>query len=132
MTDVQGFYADITLDTETITAYCNDVSIERTKTVQTKPTMDGTGVPLKLVTQKDGTMSLNGQIDTAGHQILEATFAKDVAVAAVVAIGDGAAIDAGRYAGDVTLNGSTVAATADGTWDFTLSADGLLVYTPPA
>ena len=95
MTDVQGFLALITLDTSDITAYLNDASFDRTKTVETKPTMDGTGIPLKLVTQKDGTLTLDGQVDTAGQSVLETIFAKDTPRPVVASMGDGATIDAG-------------------------------------
>ena len=131
MADIQGFEAVVELDGNTITLYCNDASVDRKKSVQAKATMDGTGTPQKLVTQKDGSLSLNGQVDTVGHELLEASFAKDVPVSFKLTVGDGVVIHAGDYSGEVVLDGSTVSTAADGTWDFTLSADGWLAYTPP-
>ena len=131
MSDVQGFLATITLDSQDITAYLNDASFDRTKTVETKPTMDGTGIPLKLVTQKDGTLTLDGQVDTAGQSVLETIFAKDTPVAFVAIMGDGATIDAGTYSGDVTLSGETISTSASDTWNFTMTAEGWLTFTPP-
>jgi len=131
MADIAGFEAVVELDGNTITLYLNDASVDRTKTVQSKATMNGTGVPVKLVVQKDATVSLSGQVDEAGQEILEATFAKDIPVAFKLTVGDGTAIHAGDYAGDVTLEGSTVSTSADGSWDFTLSGSGWLDYTAP-
>ncbi len=129
--DVQGFHAVLTLDGNVVTAYCNDVSFDRQKTVETKATMDGTGIPLKLVTAKDGTLELSGQVDTAGQTLLEATFDKDVPVEFSAEIGDGATIDAGTYAGDVTITGMPLDASAADAWNFSLSAEGWLTFTPP-
>jgi len=131
--DIQGFATVIELDGNEITAYLNDASIDRTKSVMTKPTMDGTGVPLKLVTQKDGTISLNGQVDTVGQDILEATFVFDSPVSFKMELGDvESGLDAGLYSGNVTLEGETISTSADGTFDFALTGTGWLDYTPPA
>jgi len=82
MADVQGFLVTLTLDTVEITAFCNDVTLSRAKNVMSKPTMDGTGVPIQLTGSLTGTLSMSGQVDTAGQDGLETTWAKDTEAAA--------------------------------------------------
>lgn len=131
MTDVQGFLATVTVDTVDITALLNDVSLGRSKNVMAKPTMDGSGDAIKLVGQKTGTLSVTGQVDTAGHAGLESTWAKDVKVSFSIEMGDGGTIDAGSYAGNVTLSDFQVEAATDDTWNVTLAGDtDSIVYTP--
>ncbi len=133
MADVQGFLTTVTIDGTNVTAQFNDVSLAFSKNVMMKPTMDGTGDAAKLTGQKSGTLTVSGQVDTVGFAGLNATWAKDTAVAFVVDIGDGATIDAGSYAGNVTLSQFDVESSADDTWNFTLAGDtDSVVYTLPA
>lgn len=132
MTDVQGFHTTITLGSDTLTLFCNSVSISRDKSVMEKSTMDGTGVPQLLVGQATGTVSLEGQVDTVGQALMEATFLAGVPTVMTIEVSDGATIDAGTYSGDVIINSFHVEATADDTWNFTLDATGYLAYTAPA
>ncbi len=120
MADVQGFLVTLTLDAVEITAFCNDVTLSRAKNVMSKPTMDGTGVPIQLAGSLTGTLSMSGQVDTAGQDGLETTWAKDTAVAFILEVGDGATIQAGTYSGNVTLSTFDVEAAASDAWNFSL------------
>ena len=131
MADIPAYLTTIVLDGNDITVYCNTVSVGREKSVQQKSSMNGTGIPEQLVVLKTGTVELAGQMDTVGTALLEATFAKDVAVPIIVTVGDGAAITAGTYSGDVTVTGKPFEAAAEDAWNFSLSAVGWTVYTPP-
>ena len=132
MTDVQGFLTTVTIDGTNVTAQFNDVALAFSKNVMMKPTMDGTGDAAKLTGQKSGTLTVSGQVDTVGFAGLNATWAKDTAVAFVVDIGDGATIDAGSYAGNVTLNSFAPEASAEDTWNVSISGDtDSVVYTAP-
>lgn len=133
MGDVQGFLVTLTLDSTVITALCNNVYLSRAKNVMSKPTMDGTGIPINLAGSETGTLTMSGQVDTAGQTGLEATWVKSVKVAFILDVGDGAAIKAGTYNGSVTLQTFDIEAAASDAWNFTL--DGLtesVSYTPPA
>ncbi len=132
MSDIQGFLVQLTLDTTEITALCNDVSLTRDKNVMVKATMDGTGVPHQLVGSKTGTLSMTGQVDTAGQEGLETTWLKDVKVAFVLVVGDGGTVDAGTYNGSVTLSSFTIDAAASDAWNFSLDgATDSVSYAPP-
>ena len=133
MSDIQGFLVELTLDGNIIDVYCNDVALARAKNVMAKATMDGTGVPTQLVGLSTGTLSMNGQVDTAGQTVLEATWAKDTKVAFILVVGDGGTIDAGTYEGFLALSTFDVEAAADGLWNFSLSGDTDTVsFAPPA
>lgn len=133
MTDVQGFLVDLTLDGTVITARLQDLSLDRTRNVMAKATMKGDGKPTQLAGQETGTLSMNGQVDTAGQAGLETTWEKTDSVAFSLEIGDGATIDAGTYTGQVLLGSFNVSTAADGMVDFALSGDtyGAVTYTPP-
>ncbi len=132
MADVQGFLVTLTLDTVEITALCNDVALSRSRDVMSKPTMDGSGEPGQLPGQLTGTLSMTGQVDTAGQAGLETTWAKDAAVAFAMVVGDGATIDAGTYAGQVALTTFDIEAAASDAWNFSLDGTTRSVtYTPP-
>ena len=131
MADIQGFLTTVVIDGTDVTAQFGDVALSLSKNVMSKPTMDGTGDPLKLVGQKSGTLTVNGQVDTAGFAGLNTTWAKDTKVPFSVEIGDGATIDAGTYSGSVTLNSFAPEASADDTWNVAISGDtDSVVYTP--
>ena len=133
MADIQGFLTVVTLDGTVVTAQLNDVSLSQSKNVMSKPTMDGTGDPAKLVGQKSGTLSASGQVDTVGFQGLEVTWGKSTPVAFEIELGDGSTVDGGSYAGNVTLTQFDVESSADDTWNFTLAGDtDSVVYTLPA
>jgi len=121
MSDVQGFLVTLTLNTDEITALCNDVSLTRGKNVMAKPTMDGTGRPQQLVGNETGELSMSGQVDTVGQEVLEATWVFNTKVAFVLDVGDGATIKAGTYNGSVTLSQFDIEAAASDAWNFTLS-----------
>ncbi len=131
MADIQGFETVVELDGNVITLYLNEASYDGKRNVLTKPTMDGTGVPQKMIVQDDGSASMSGQVDTVAQALLEASYAKQVPVSFKITVGDGGPLDAGSYSGDVALSGRTVSTSADGTWDFILTTDGFLAYTPP-
>jgi len=132
MSDVAGFLVTLTLDSVEITAQCNDVALARSKNVMSKPTMDGTGTPQQLVGQNTGTLSMNGQVDTAGQTGLEDTWLKQTKVEFAIDVGDGATIQAGTYEGSVSLASFDVEAAADGMWNFTLSgATDSVSFAPP-
>jgi len=117
---VQGFLVTLTLDSVPITALCNDVTLSRSKNVMSKATMDGSGVPVQLAGSLTGTLSMSGQVDTAGQEGLETTWAKDTAVAFIIDIGDGATIAAGTYSGNVTLSTFDIDAAASDSWNFSI------------
>lgn len=132
MSDIQGFLVDLTLDSTLITAQLNSLSLSRAKNVMSKPTMDGTGIPLQLAGQHTGTLDMSGQVDTAGQTGLEATWAKDVKVAFVLVVGDGATINAGTYNGSVTLSAFNIDTAADDAFNFSLSGvTDSVSFTPP-
>jgi len=132
MADIAGHITTVTLDSTNITAQMNDVALAQAKNVMSKPTMDGTGDPLKLVGQKSGTLTVNGQVDDAGFAGLAATWAKDTAVPFEVVMGDGAALDAGKYSGNVTLSQFDKEAAASDVWNVTISGEtDSVAYTPP-
>ena len=119
--DIPGFLVTLTLDAVEITAVCNDVSLTRAKNVMSKPTMDGTGIPIQLAGSKTGELSMTGQVDTAGQEGLETTWLKDTKVAFVLEVGDGATVQAGTYNGSVTLSQFDIDAAASDAWNFSLS-----------
>ena len=123
MSDIQGFLTIVSVDGTDVTAQCNDVSLSQSKDVMSKATMDGTPESAKLVTNKSGTLSATGQVDTAGFAGLQTTWEKDISVVFSLQMGDGATIDGGTYSGNVTLSQFDVEAATDDTWNFTLSGD---------
>ena len=130
--DIQGFLCTLTLDGEDITVLLNDLSLSRAKNVMSKPTMDGTGVPQQLVGNKTGTLSMNGQVDTAGQAGLETSWAKDASVAFSLVVGDGATIKAGTYTGAVVLSAFDIDTAASDSFNFALSGETAgVVYTAP-
>ena len=133
MADIQGFLTTVTVDGTDITAQFNDVALSFSKNVMSKPTMDGTGDAKKLTGQRSGTLSLTGQVDTTGFAGLNTTWLKDVSVLFSLEVGDGVTIDAGSYAGNITLTDFSIDAAADDSWNVSLAGDtDTVVYTPPA
>ena len=132
MADIQGFYVTLTLDTNDITLYCNNLTLDRTRNVLTKPTMDGTGEPKFLGGTRVGNLSMDGQVDSDGNALLEATWAKDEAVPFTLIVGEDATITAGSYAGEILLDGNSISVAADDSWDFSMSgAARAIVFTAP-
>ena len=134
MTDIQGFLVTMTLDGADVTLWLNDLTLERSKAILNKATMDGTGYPTQLPSSKSGALNMNGQVDTAGAQVLEATWAKDVPVAFSLVVGDGATIAAGTYSGNLALSDFAIETSADDAWNFGLQSvtSGAVAYAAPA
>jgi len=133
MAFVQGFLAEITLDSNVITLVSADVSLDESKTSLDKSVMDGSGVSVSIPGMTSGTLSVNGHIDQANLNLLEATWAKDVTVAFILALTEGLTTDS-SWAGNVTLTSFTRETAADGNWAFSLSGDtsGVTTFVPSA
>jgi hypothetical protein len=131
MAFVQGFLASITLDSTDITLFTADVSLDRSKTVLNKATMNGTGFMASIPGLQSGTLSINGHVDQANLNALETTWAKGTTVTFAFEVNEGLSTD-GSYAGSVTCSGLSVDTSAEGNWAFSLSGDlsGAVTYTP--
>ena len=133
MAFVQGFLAQLTLDANVITLVTADVSLEESKTSLDKSVMDGSGVSQSIPGMVSGSLTINGHIDQANLNLLEASWAKDVPVAFILEINEGLTTD-GSWTGNVTLTGFSRDTAADGNWAFSLSGDtsGVTAFTPSA
>jgi hypothetical protein len=131
MAFVQGFLAELTLDTNIITLVTADVSLDESKTSLDKSVMDGTGVSQSIPGKVSGTLTINGHIDQANLNLLEVSWAKDTVVPFILTINEGLGTD-GTWTGNVTLTSFTRDTAADGNWAFSLSGDtsGVTVFTP--
>ena len=130
---VQGFLAELTLDSNVITLVTADVSLSESKSALDKSVMDGSGVAQSIPGMLSGTLSINGHIDQANLNLLEASWSKDVAVNFVLEITEGLTTD-GSWSGIVTLDSFSRDTSADGNWAFSLSGttSTATIFTPSA
>jgi len=133
MAFVQGFLAEITLDSNVITLVSADVSFAESKTSLDKAVMDGTGAMQSIPGLISGTLAINGHIDQANLNLLEVTWAKETTVPFILEINEGLTTD-GVWTGNLTLTGFSRDTAAEGNWSFSLSGDtsGVTVFTPSA
>jgi len=131
MAFVQGFLAELELDSNTITLVTADVSLSESKSALDKSVMDGSGVAQSIPGMLSGSLSINGHIDQANLNLLEASWAKDIPVIFRLTITEGLATD-GDWSGIVTLDSFSRDTAADGNWAFSLSGttSGPTTFTP--
>ncbi len=128
---VQGFLAQLTLDSNVVTLVTADVSLSESKTALDKSVMDGSGVMRSIPGLLSGSLDINGHIDQANLNLLEVTWAKQTTVPFILEIAEGLGTDA-VYTGNVTLTAFSRDTAADGNWAFSPSGDtsGVTVFTP--
>ena len=133
MTDLQGFYVTLTLDTVDTTPRLESLDLERSKNVAQKSTMDGNPGADHLATEDTAVLAMVGFVDDAEQEILEATYAKDTEVPFSLFVGDATeSLDAGTYSGFITLARLMMRATTDDNWRFEMNGDGgSVTYAPP-
>ena len=128
---VQGFLANLKLDTNDITMVLTDVSLDESKTSLDKSVMDGTGESQSIPGKKSGSMSMNGHVDQANLNLLEASWAKQEPVVFTLEISQGLGTADASWSGKVTLTSFTKSTSADGNWAFSLSGDTSgVVFSP--
>lgn len=130
-TEVQGFLANLTLDSLDITDTVQSAPFTRSKGNQNKAVMDNTGVMDSIPGVESGTLSISGFITTDEWNAMEITWAKDVPVPFVLTVAAGLTTDPG-WAGNVVLTSLEVNPAEDGLWEFALDGDtsGITAFTP--
>ncbi len=133
MAFIQGFLAELTLDGNVITLVTADVSFSEAKTSLDKSVMDSSGVSQTIPGMTSGALSITGHIDQANLNLLEASWAKDVAVNFLLVINEGLTTD-GQWSGIVALDSFTRETSADRNWAFSLSGvtSTATIFTPSA
>ncbi len=131
MAFVQGFLAELELDSNVITLVTADVTFAESKTVLDKSVMDGSGFAKSIPGMVSGSLNINGHIDQANLNLLEASWAKDISVIFRLTINEGLATD-GSWSGIVTLDSFSRETAADSNWAFTLSGSTstATIFTP--
>jgi hypothetical protein len=118
---VQGFLAKITIDNTEITAAVEDYSLDRTKNVMQKPTMDSKPTSKAIPGSETGSLSVSGLIDQVNQAKLELAWAKETEVQFSIEVDEGATTDL-VWSGFVVLGDLGVATSSTDVWRFTLSA----------
>ena len=128
---VQGFLAVITIDGNDITASVEAFSLDESKSVLEKATMNGSPYNDTIPGNITGTLSMNGDIDQANLALLQASWAKDTEVVFAVSVLEGATTDS-LWSGLLTLGDFTRETSGDSKWTFSLSGTTSkdIVYTP--
>jgi len=130
-TFVQGFLAEVVIDTADQTPITADVTLDRTKTALDKTVMDSSGVSKMIPGVTSGNLAFNGHVSTAELNVLEVSFAKEIPVSFAVTITEGLSTD-GEYTGFFVFTDFSVNTAADANWAFSASGptDGVITYIP--
>ena len=131
-TFIPGYLGTVTLNADNISTIGSVVSLTRTRNVMSKPVF-GSPYAYSLGGQKVGAFDASGHISTEQLADLEAAFASDAPIAFSLQVGDAAgATDAGLYSGNCVVGEFTIEASADGEWDWSITAttSGLVTYAP--
>jgi hypothetical protein len=128
---VQGFLANLKLDSNDITLVVTDVGLDRSWTSLDKSVQDGTGQSQSIPGKMSGTMSINGHVDQENLNLLEASLAKTVPVDFTLEISQGIGVADAFYSGMFNKTSFNVSTAADGNWAFSLSGDATNVVFSP-
>ena len=121
-TFIPGYLATVTLNADNISAVGSVVSLTRTRNIMSKPVF-GSPYAYSLGGQKVGAFDASGHLSTENMADLEAAFISDAPIAFSLQIGDAAgATDAGLYSGNCVVGDYTIEASADGEFDWSISA----------
>ena len=82
---------------------------------------------------KDGTLTANMHMDTAGMVAMQAANDAAAPITYVMRPGELGVADAGQYAGDFIITDMSIAGAADDNWSISLSGQltGIPAYTAP-
>jgi hypothetical protein len=128
---IQGFLASLMIDSVDITLVTADVTLSESRTALDKSVMDGSGTSQQLAGKRSGTLAINGHVDQENLTLLEAAWAKSVALTFTLEITQGIGTSDASWSGTVTLTDFTKSTSADGNWAFTLAGEiGPVAFTP--